>query len=358
MTETQRSQGAGAPSSAAGPIGGIRGRRRQGVSLADLSLVTTSSFDGGRLPLVVEPARAGVDLAEWAAANHDLVTEYRLGHGAILFRGFGLVGADDFERASSALAGELYGEYGDLPREAASEKIFSSTPYPNDEMIHFHNESSHMARWPMQIFFFCATAAPVGGATPILDCRTIIEHLDPGVVEEFETKGLQYVRNFAEGVDVPWQQFFGTDDRAEVERRCAASGTTAEWRKDGTRLRIRQQAPGVALHPRTGERVWFNQVLLHHPFGVPAATRASLRELFDDEDLPRNVYFGDGTEIPGSTVQHLYETYMAHRVEFPWQEGDLLMLDNMLTSHGRMPFEGPRKILVAMAEVVEGSPTR
>jgi hypothetical protein len=30
--------------------------------------------------------------------------------------------------------------------------------------------------------------------------------------------------------------------------------------------------------------------------------------------------------------------------------GDILMVDNMLVAHGREPFSGPRKILVAMAE--------
>jgi alpha-ketoglutarate-dependent taurine dioxygenase len=324
------------------------------VSLSELNLVETSSFDGRRLPLVMRPSRAGVDLADWANANRELVTAKRLEHGAILFRGFGLGGATDFEAAAGALAQELYGDYGDLPREAASEKIFSSTPYPNDEMIHFHNESSHMARWPMQIFFFSATVAPVGGATPILDCRSILDDIDASVVEEFDAKGLQYVRNFADGVDVPWQTFFGTDDPAEVERHCEESGTTAEWLRDGAQLRIRQQAVAVARHPRTDDRVWFNQVLLHHPFGVPAATRASLLELFDADDLPRNVYFGDGSPIPDSVMEHLYDTYMTHRVEFAWEQGDVLMLDNMLTAHGRMPFEGPRKILVAMAEIVEG----
>jgi len=42
--------------------------------------------------------------------------------------------------------------------------------------------------------------------------------------------------------------------------------------------------------------------------------------------------------------------YQQEAVIFPWQAGDILMLDNMLTSHGRKPFVGARKVLVGMAE--------
>lgn len=36
-------------------------------------------------------------------------------------------------------------------------------------------------------------------------------------------------------------------------------------------------------------------------------------------------------------------------VLFKWQRGDILVLDNVLTAHGRRPFVGPREILLAMA---------
>jgi alpha-ketoglutarate-dependent taurine dioxygenase len=36
-------------------------------------------------------------------------------------------------------------------------------------------------------------------------------------------------------------------------------------------------------------------------------------------------------------------------VRFRWQQGDFLLLDNFTVTHGRMPFRGNRRILVAMS---------
>ncbi|WP_281425855.1 TauD/TfdA family dioxygenase [Polymorphospora rubra] len=32
-----------------------------------------------------------------------------------------------------------------------------------------------------------------------------------------------------------------------------------------------------------------------------------------------------------------------------WRAGDLLLIDNVLTAHGRRSFEGTRRVLVAMS---------
>jgi hypothetical protein len=111
---------------------------------------------------VIEPSAADVDLAEWTMSNKRTVDQHLLKHGAILFRGFAVDSVDEFEQIASASCPELFGEYGDLPREEQGGKIYGSTPYPADETILFHNESSHMHRWPMLIWFYCVKAAAVG----------------------------------------------------------------------------------------------------------------------------------------------------------------------------------------------------
>ena len=327
---------------------GLGTMRRKAVDVTEL--VQTSLFNDNLLPLVVQPAMDGVDLAAWAASHRDQIDTWFDKHGAILFRGFSLDGAPDFESVAGAIAGELFAEYGDLPPEAASQKVYGSTPYPADKMILFHNESSHLPTWPMRQFFFCVIPSATGGTTPLLDSRTVYNALDPAVRDQFETKGLMYVRNFAEGIDVPWQDFFHTTDRAEVERICTETGMTCEWTA-GDGLRIRQVSPAVVTHPRTGEKLFFNQVQLHHVYCLDDETRSSLRQLFAEEDLPRNVYFGDGTPIPDETMEYIGELYEELCVDFPWQATDLVAVDNMLVQHARRPFSGERKLLVAMAQM-------
>jgi len=336
-------------SSMRGP-GGLRGMRRKAVEATELVQTGFVPGNDGRFPLVITPAVDGVDLAAWCASHTDDLDRHFDRYGAILFRGFDLQDASDFEAVASGIAADLFAEYGDLPPESASERIYGSTPYPADKMILFHNESSHLSSWPLRQFFFCVTPAPDRGETPLIDCREICARMDPELLEEFERKGLVYVRNFSEGIDVPWQDFFHTDDRAEVERTCAQAGMSAEWTSLG--LRVRQPAKAVRTHPRTGERIFFNQIQLHHVRCLDDETRTALRQLFADEDLPRNVYFGDGTPIPDEVVDRLGDLYEELCVEFPWRKSDLVAVDNMLVSHARRPFSGPRKLLVAMGQMI------
>ena len=69
------------------------------------------------------------------------------------------------------------------------------------------------------------------------------------------------------------------------------------------------------------------------------------------DNLPRNAYFGDGSEISLADIDKINAVIEQEKFFFPWQKGDILLIDNLLMNHGRNPFEGSRKVAVAMANV-------
>ena len=328
----------------------LMGARRQAVNLSGTRGVKTEYLPGRTVPLVFRPEIEDIDIVDWAGSNRDLIDKELLKHGALLFRGFDLRSPAEFEKFAEAISPNLFADYGDLPREGVAGKVYGSTPYPADQAILFHNESSHMHRWPMRIWFYCVQAAEQGGETPLVDCRRVYQLLDPKLRDRFTEKKLMYVRNYTEGLDVSWQTFFRTSDRSMVEDYCRKADIDFEWHDD--RLKTRQICRAVVKHPQTNEMVFFNQLQLHHVSCLDPQVRESLLSIVKEEDLPRNVYYGDGSPIEDTVIQEIREIYDDVAVNFPWQARDVVMLNNMLTAHGRNPYVGPRKIVVAMGEMV------
>ena len=331
--------------------------KRRTVSAASEALVRFGSLPKGDLPLLVEPARPGVDLAAWAGANRDLLAEKLLRHGGILFRGFGLKGPEDLEAFIRAVSGETL-EYRERssPRTAVKGNVYTSTDYPASQPIFLHNENSYQKEWPQKIFFFCKQPPEQGGETPVADCRKVLARIAPEIRERFERRKWMYVRNFGDGFGLSWQTVFQTEDKAEIERHCREKGIQVEWR-DGDRLRTRAIRTAVTRHPKTGEPIWFNHATFFHVSTLEPALREALLAQLADGELPANTYYGDGSPIEPEVMDHLREAYGREVVKFPWQKGDLLMLDNMLVAHGRSPYSGPREILVGMAEPITGDVT-
>lgn len=326
---------------------------RKAVDLSSDSLVQTRPLRAeGALPLLVEPAVAGVDLLQWAEDHRDQVHQWLHRDGAVLFRGFAGLAGDGvaaFQRLAATISPALK-EYKERSssRTRVSDFVYTSTEYPADHPIFLHNENSYQKSWPERLFFYCAVAPTVGGETPIADCRRMHGAIAPEIIATFKAKGVMYLRNFNNRLGLPWQEVFQTDDRAVVEAHCQASGLSVEWLPDNG-LRTRAVRPLVDRHPITGEATWFSHVVFFNVATFEPGVRATLEAAYAPEELPNHTYYGDGSPIEPEVIAHLQAVYRQEEVAFPWQQGDVLMIDNMLTAHGRRPFQGPRRILLAMA---------
>lgn len=329
------------------------GIRRKAIRLQDPELVRfTPMFPGRELPLLCEAQAEGVSLPDWAARERPLLEQKLLQHGAILFRRFAVTTPTEFDRCISSLSeGALEYRFRASPRTQIepSLNIYTSTDYPADQQIFPHNEHSYSPLFPLKLFLWCDIAPQFRGETPIGDTREIFRAIDPAVRERFARQKIMYVRNYGDGFGLPWQTVFQTQDRAEVERYCASVGIRVEWKADG-RLRTRQVGPAIVRHPRTQEPLWFNHATFFHVSTLPPTVREALLADFAEDDLPQNTCYGDGSPIEPQVLEHLRQVYRAAMVEFPWQRGDVLLLDNMLAVHARNDYRGPRRILVSMAE--------
>jgi alpha-ketoglutarate-dependent taurine dioxygenase len=309
----------------------------------------------GMLPLTVSEGRSSGSadaLTGWYTGNRAEVETQMLRHGALLFRGFEIDSQEKLLRAVRGFGGEML-DYvdGNSPRKKLGSGVYTSTEYPPEFFISLHNELSYSNRWPSRLFFCCVTPAEDGGETPLADSRRILQRLPAGVREAFRTRGVKYIRNLHGGLGFgpSWQATFETESRADVEEFCRATGTDASWNEDGS-LTVTQIQPATRIHPVSGEEVWFNQADQFHPSTHPKAIYDSILALYGgrEELMPQTAMFGDGGPIDVAMLDAVRQTVRDETRLFRWERGDLLMIDNMLVCHGRRPFTGARKILVAM----------
>lgn len=298
-------------------------------------------------PMLLDAANDGLPLMDWVEKNKEEVEDYLTSQGILLVRGLE-ISSEEFGSVLTGLFGEelLTYTYRSTPRTEVKNNIYTATEYHPSQVIPQHNENAYSHAWPMRIGFLSVTPAQKMGNTPISDSRVAYQEIPKEIRDEFERKNIMYVRNYS-NVDLPWTEVFQTESKSEVEAYCRAHDISYEWTTGG--LRTRQINQASIAHPITGEMLWFNQAHLFHVSSLEEDLREGLVALLGEENLPRNTFYGDGTRIDEAHLDIIREVYERTKFTFQWQKNDLLLLDNMLYTHGREPFEGPRKTLVGMA---------
>lgn len=313
---------------------------------------------------IIEGAGDREELLLWFKKNQDEVARDLLKYGAVIFRGFQL-SRDDFKEISARISPqEMPYTNGATPREKIDEGLYLASDFPKELTLPQHHEMSYMRKWPMKVFFYCDLPPESGGETPICSTRTFMERLSPRIIEKFSKLGVKYLRNYDGGIVTNWKQAFSTSDRKTVERVCIESHLDFEWKKDGN-LRTWGSAQGLATHPFTNELLWHNHII-NFTFrstddkSLPPILRMSAKGLpegqlerwvqADHVDLPMNAYYGDGTLIEQSVLDEVNDLLEEKKRFFPWQQGDMIVIDNMLAFHGRNAYQGNRKILAILKD--------
>ncbi|WP_405413096.1 TauD/TfdA family dioxygenase [Streptomyces decoyicus] len=290
--------------------------------------------------------------ANWAAARRDALRAVVAEYGSVVVRGLGM--------RDPAEAGTVLQGLGVAPvtereafaaRQTYSEGVYSSSKWPPTQPMCMHHELSYTLEFPGLMLFACLGAPTEGGATAVADSTAVLDALPPALTERFEREGWLLTRSYNEEIGASLEQAFGTGDRDAIEQYCRAHAIECTWQPDGT-LRTRQRRSAVVRHPVSGRRCWFNQIAFLNEWTMAPEVREYLIDEYGPDGLPFNTRYGNGDPVTEDVVQLLNEVYEAHTARRPWEAGDLLLIDNVRTAHSREPFEGPRDVVVALADPV------
>jgi alpha-ketoglutarate-dependent taurine dioxygenase len=319
----------------------------------------SSSFHAALLNVERQPGKPPIlltaapdDAPSWAAEHRDALRGVVAEHGSLLVRGLGLADPAEigavFHRLGTGLMTE---QEAFASRRTYSDGVYSSSKWPFNQPMCMHHELSYTLEFPGLMLFACRTPPTDGGATAIADSPTVLDALPTELVERFEREGWLLTRTYNDEIGASFAEAFGTEDRDAVENYCRANAIEFQWQPDGA-LRTRQRRSAVVRHPVTGRRCWFNQIAFLNEWTIDPEVREFLVDIYGPDGLPFNTCFGNGDPIGEDVVQLLNTVYEANTAREPWQAGDLMLVDNVRTAHSREAFEGPREVLVAMADAV------
>jgi alpha-ketoglutarate-dependent taurine dioxygenase len=328
------------------------------------------------LPRVVEADGGSSlkDLRDFVSSERDRVRDEMLKRGGVLFRGFEVNDPKGFADIIGALGyvPEAENPFDTSPRSKVAESVYTSTDTPDAYPILAHNENSFLNERPKMISFFCLIEPQRFGETPLFDSRAAAATLRPDIRAKLEDKKVCYRRrlpkqrpSWAPVMNRDWQEAFGTRDRDKIEEMVTAQGMVCRWHPNGWVLHTENVVNPLPTHPDTGDRVLnlqafhrtsilkdLDEVRPRQTWLHNTSLKLGLSILYALDVMPVQILYGDGTPIPPDEMDEIRRATWDHSVLFKWKKGDVLVLDNILTGHGRMNVEGPRKILASFADPV------
>jgi len=321
------------------------------LHVTSVAIAAQQTHYGQPFPLVLEcrsPSASLDALAAWIAGLRDELLRQAAEHGAVLFRGFPLASAEDFDRfvAAFELANFPYEQsLSNAVRVNRTPRVFTANEAPPSVTIFLHHEMAQTPIYPSRLFFFCEQPAAQGGASPISRSDVLWERLAercPQFARDCRDKGLRYTNvmpaanDSTSGMGRSWQSTLRASTPAAAEQRLQTLGYSWQWLADGS-LRATTPVLPAVRNLGDGRTSFFNQLIA-----------AAMGWKDTRNDPSKSIAFGDGTPLDGEAVQVAAQIGEDLSFDIPWQKGDVALVDNYVTMHGRRTFVGIRKVLASL----------
>ena len=269
-------------------------------------------------------------------------------NGAVLFRDFGVVddqGFDAFIRAFDWPSFTYEESLSNAVRHNRTELVFTANEAPPSVSIFLHHEMAQTPVFPSKLFFFCEQVAVSGGATPICRSDILLERLQfeiPSFVAACEQKGIRYSQTMPAENDLQsgqgrsWASTLSAANAEEAETKLERLNYQWQWQTDGSLSVTTPILPAIKIL-RDGRKVFFNQLI------------AAFRGWQDvRNNSEKSICYGDDSLISNDDMAVVIRLADQLTFDIPWQAGDVVLVDNFITMHGRRPFEGQRSVLASL----------
>ena len=331
-----------------------------------------------QLPLVIQPKnekQANINyLLHYLKEENAFLKEHLLHYGAILFRGYHVESAQHFYDVIQACSlGEIF-NYDNcaVPRTKIRDGIYTSINCHGAYTVPMHSEKSYDPDFPNHIYFNCLRVAETGGNTPLVDNHKLWLALPHPLREKLKSKGIMYrkfyygegirhkmIRTLGNGLHCKtWMDAFQTSSKRSVEDFITQNGTSYRWTAKGNGLITELVLPAFRHHPISNKEVWFNQSdhrnyyynscidIINHSIQNPLVRKImSHRSL-----LPYVTLFGDGEPISKRDAEVIHVTIQKNIRSTPWEQGDVIIIDNYACMHGKTPHTGERLVQTGMTK--------
>ncbi|MEV2236891.1 TauD/TfdA family dioxygenase [Micromonospora sp. NPDC049891] len=272
--------------------------------------------------------------------------------GAVLLRGLSVRDSADVAAVRAALVDVAAGSHEPFaPRPTRGDGVHGDFQWPPDRELCPQHEQSYRLTVPRVVLLACLRPADSGGQTVLADARLVLARIPADVRDRLRTHGWLLARTFRERIGLSWREAFDVDTPAELAAALRRELIAHRWLDDAT-LRTVRRRTAVVHHPDTGEQCWFNHAGFLNEWGLDPVERQVMRQAFG-EDLAFNTRAGDGSPLTAADVAGIEAAYAEVSVDVPLAAGDVLVLDNILTAHGRRAYRGPRDVVCAWGEPVD-----
>jgi len=319
-------------------------------------------FEGSIFPITFVPSTERVTLdmlLEWLKEHgqngskkgtDESLENMMMKHGAILLRGFPIKSPQDFAECVKSIGYENFPYEGGVAvrRSVVGNIVYTANESPGHLKIPFHHEMTYAPNPPHKIFFYCDNPPDTDGQTPILHSHNlynkITEHY-PEFVEKLEKCGfIWHTRKTPHDrsdsiAGRGWKSSYSVTTKEELEEKLREKKLTWRWEENDVLVEKTAPRQAIKIDERTGKKQFFNHIL-------------GLTIVKDEYNPPEKILsFGDDTPFDDLKIIHkIIAITQEEKVQFSWQQGDILLIDNITTMHSRENFTGDRRILASLTK--------